>query len=108
MSNFEIIKECKMAYEILLDLKENSGALSNERINVNKMMELLGDLYNSAWEILANDTETSKQLITSNKDRFGHQLLISDLIDYAYLCKECDENQYVTECDVDEVAGWLK
>ena len=118
MDNFEIIKECKISYEILNDLKDNCKLLNDDntdelakelnRAKINKMSNLLSDLYSSAWEILASNMETSKQLQTNCKDRFGHSLVISDLIDYAYLCQECDENQYITECEIDDVAWWLK
>ena len=112
MNDFEIIKECKVAYELLNDLKDNCELLSDEdtenRIKINKMMELLSDLYANAWEILASNNDTYKQLQTNCKDRFGHDVIISDLIDYAYLCEKCNENEYTTECETDGVAWWLK
>lgn len=112
MSNYEILKECKIAWEILNDLKDNCDLLDDEdtksveqlhnRAKLDNTMDLLSDLYTNAWELLASNEDTFKQLKTNVVDRFGHKVIISDLIGYAYLCQECDENNYTCECEVNK------
>lgn len=102
MSDYETLKECKIAWEILNDLVCNCTIISEEdtetRESLVSSMDLLSDLYSNAWELLASNKETHKQLETNVVDRFGHKCIISDLIGYAYLCETCDENQYCCEC----------
>lgn len=104
MSDFEVLKECKVAYDILEDLRDNCTLINDEDDDtydsIENTMEILSDLYSNAWELIASNKDTYKQLETNLVDRFGHSVVISDLIDYAYLCKECDENQYSIECDL--------
>lgn len=112
MSDYETLKECKTAWEILNDIKDNCELLDDEdttskeqlcnRAKINETMDLLSDLYTNAWELIASREDTHKQLETNVVDRFGHKLIISDLIGYAYLCEECDENNYACECEVDK------
>src|SRR5574344_1322380 len=115
MSDYEILKESKQAYEILNDLVENCPLLEDiedtkslEMIrkinNIKGTMETLTDFYNKAWENLSIN---GKELETQVKcPRCNRNLVISDLIGYAYLCKNCDENYYYTECEVEE--SWWK
>lgn len=102
MNDFETLKECKIAWEILNDLVDNCPIISEEdgktRGELQNTMSLLEDIYSNAWELLASNKDTYKLLERDIVDRFGHKCIISDLIGYAYLCETCDENQYCCEC----------
>ena len=107
MTEWEILKECKQAYELLLDLKENSQVASdNDRMNMEKCMNSLDNVYGFTWGMMSENIKESKLLMTDGFVRCPHcnsKLLISDLIGYAYLCPNCDENMYYTECEVEKV-----
>ena len=105
MTNWEIIKECKQSYELLNDLCDNSQiATSIDRNNIERCMGVLENMYTRAWDMLSEDKDNYKLLITNIKcPRCGEQLCISDLIGYAYLCENCDENMYLSECEVENV-----
>lgn len=105
MNEFEIIKECKQAYELLLDLKENSQIASdNDRENMNRCMNSLANVYGNAWEMMSENTKDYELLKTNVKcPRCNKELYLSDLIDYAYLCPSCDENMYYSECETEKV-----
>lgn len=99
MTSEEILKECKTAYEILYDLLENASDDFDDEI-FKATMEELGTIYSENW----HDNLPPKEL---HCFRCGSKLKISDLIDYAYLCEDCDENMYLSECE-GGYAWWLE
>lgn len=102
MSNYEIIKECKIIYEYLNDIMTNSKKdISNaEYKSINNTLNTLGKLYNETYEIMKKeDNEVLKTELEC--PHCNNEIYISDLIDYAYLCTDCDENFYLTEGDLD-------
>lgn len=105
MTEWEIIKECKQAYELLNDLHDNSQiATDGQRLNICLCMNDLSLTYANAWEMMSENTKDCESLKTDIKcPRCGGELYISDLIGYSYLCPKCDENMYLTECEVEKV-----
>lgn len=99
MTNYEILKECKHCWEYLQDLEENNDYMNENRHIIEKTIDLIEELYTDTWEKMKNDNKEYKQLETNVSDRYGHKMIISDLISYAYLCEECDENMYLFEGD---------
>lgn len=101
MTEWEIIKECKQAYELLNDLHDNIQIASdNDLLNINRCMNSLYNVYTNAWEMMSENTKECELLKTNVKcPRCNKELYISDVIGYAYLCPSCDENMYYTECE---------
>lgn len=101
MTEWEIIKESKQAWELLNDLHDNSQlATDGQRLNIRLCMNDLALMYANAWEMMSENTKDYELLKTNIKcSRCGGELYISDLIGYAYLCPKCDENMYYTECE---------
>lgn len=107
MTEYEIIKECKQAWELLNDLHDNSQiATDGQRLNIRLCMNDLALMYANAWCMMSENNEGWEQLQTDGFvrcPRCNNKLVISDVICYAYLCEECDENMYYTECEVEKV-----
>lgn len=107
MSEYEIIKECKQAYELLNDLMENSEIASDHDLESMRLCTYrLSSIYSNAYHMMSENKKEYELLKTDGFVRCPHcnnKLLISDLIDYAYVCKECDENMYYTECEVEKI-----
>lgn len=105
MNEFEILKECKQAYELLNDLHDNSQiATDTHRYNMRRCMYGLSDIYTNAWEMMSENTKDYELLKANiNCPHCDKELYLSDIIDYAYLCPDCDENMYYTECEVEKV-----
>lgn len=105
MTEWEIVKESKQAWELLYDLHDNCEiASNNDRDNMDRCMNSLSNTYSSAWEKMSKNTNDCELLKTNIKcPHCGSDLYISDIVSYAYLCSKCDENMYVMECEVDKV-----
>lgn len=105
MTEWEIIKESKQAWELLNDLFENSQIASdNDKSNMRRCMNSLSNVYGNAWKLMSENTKDYELLKTNIKcPRCNKELYVSDLIGYAYLCPSCDENMYYTECEVEKV-----
>lgn len=110
MSDYETLKECKIAYEILLNLLKDCPIISEDdfktRNELSNTLNILSDFYSNAWELISENIDTHSQLETNSIDKEGHKLIISDLIDYSYLCENCDENYYDFEVITENV--WYK
>jgi hypothetical protein len=99
MSDYEVLKECKQAYEILNDLKDNCEYTF---LGIDENMSGLENVYNNAYELITSNKDTYNQITTNVKcPHCNKELLISDLINYAYVCESCDENFYYTECELE-------
>ena len=107
MTEWEIIKESKQAWELLNDLHDNSQiATDGQRLNIRLCMNDLALIYANAWQMMSENTKDCELLKTDGFvrcPRCNNKLYISDLIGYAYLCPNCDENMYYTECEVEKV-----
>lgn len=105
MTEHEIVRESKQAWELLNDLCDNSQIASdNDRSNMRRCMNSLENVYGIAWQMMYENKKEHEQLQTSIKcPKCGNKLLLSDLIGYAYLCENCDENMYYTECEIVKV-----
>ena len=100
MNNREILKECKIAYEIIFDLIDNSELLNRDDIEyMYRCANVLDKIYSKAYENGEENGETFDCDIKTKCVRCNGELVISDLIGYAYTCKNCDENLYVCEGD---------
>lgn len=109
MSEYEILKECKQAYELLYDLYENSEITNeNDSNNIEICMQSLSNVYDVAYQTMLKNEKDFELLKTDGFircPRCNSRMYISDSINYAYLCNDCDENMYLTECEV-ESAWW--
>lgn len=110
MSDYETLRECKIAYEILLNLLKDCPIVSDDdvktRNELSNTLNTLADIYSNAWELISENIDTYSQLKTNSIDKEGHKLIISDLIDYSYLCESCNENYYDFEVISENV--WYK
>lgn len=104
MTEWEIIKECKQAWELLNDLHDNCQVASdNDLLNMKKCQNSLENVYTNTWEMMSENTKDCELLKTNVKcPRCNKELYVSDLIGYAYLCPSCDENMYYTECECEK------
>lgn len=102
IDNFEILKEIKIIYEYTNDLIENSD-LKNIKKNEHyllKMKELMSDVYYDTYKEMEKTIENRKLLTSCNCPKCSSFVKISDLIDYEYVCTDCDENFYWPEGDI--------
>lgn len=109
MSNFETMRETKVAYNYINDILENSEIRMDTETakELENSLDILEDLYNVAYSNIRNDKNREVQLITDAccKDCNNH-LLVSDKIEYSYQCENCDENFYDFEAIGDNI--WYK
>lgn len=118
MSNYEVLKECKVVYECLQDLLDNCEYIGDEdtqsieqlkdRNTIINAINLMEDLYDKAYNNEQNKEELGEEVVYSETlkpksatscPHCGKEMYISDIIGYAYVCPNCDENFYYTECD---------
>ena len=118
MNNYEVLKECKIVYEYLQDLLDNCEYIDNEdtqstyklrdRNTIIKTIDLMERLYSKAYENEENKEQLGEEIVynetlkpksTVNCPHCDKEMYISDIIDYAYVCPNCDENFYSMECD---------
>lgn len=118
MNNYEVLKECKIAYEILQDLLDNCeyigdedtqsfGDLKERNILIGGI-NLVENIYNRAYENEDKKEEMGEEVVYCETlkpktavhcPRCGKEMYISDIIGYGYVCLNCDENFYTMECD---------
>lgn len=105
MNNYERLRETKIVYEYINDLLTN-GNLSLSEIDYNAIettMDILQRIYSNTHILMKNDKQEDLELLKTDL-KCPHcieNVIISDLIDYAYLCENCDENFYLCEGDLD-------
>lgn len=106
MSDYELLKATKIAYNYINDILESSEVeLDVKKVNkLSDVTEILSRLYDVAYSNIENDKNKGEQLVTNAccKD-CNNNLLISDNVDYSYQCKICDENYYDFEVITDNV-----
>ena len=100
-------KECKQVYELLDDLHDNCGIASdNDRSNMRRCMNSLSNVYGITWQTMSENTKDCELLKTNIKcPHCNGDLYISDILRYGYLCNNCDENMFSTECEIKK-AWW--
>jgi len=101
MDNYEILKETKVCYEYMRDILENSKVKNNDALILSKAMESLSSIYQNAYDNIRKNPVELKQIQTDlSCPHCSNNVVISDFIDYAYLCEICDENLYLGEGDL--------
>jgi len=107
MTEHEIVRESKQAWELLNDLNDNCELLNKiDKESIMHCMYALARIYANAWEMMSENNEEWEQLQSCVKcPHCKNNLVKSDIISYAYVCENCDENMYYTECEV-EKAWW--
>jgi len=101
MDNFEILKETKICYEYINDILQNSDVSDKNIQTLSKTLDSLSDIYSTTYnEMLKTKKERSQLETNLDCPHCSNKVVISDLIDYAYLCKDCDENMYLGEGDL--------
>ena len=105
MSDFETLKELKICYEYINDLLDNCDYISNEDYNtrnsLHKTLNVLQDLYSNCYEVMASNKESYEDLkMDFDCPHCSSKVNMSDLINYAYVCNDCDENYYLGEGDL--------
>ena len=97
MSNYETLKICKQIYETLGNLKDNCNYIY---LGIEDSMDGIANMYQNDYEFIKKCKDNCKQLETNIKcPHCNNNLMISDIIKYAYVCEECDENFYYSECE---------
>ena len=97
----------KIVYENIDDLMnlENLELNYNLGSSLDNTKSALSKLYDKVYKIIKNNNE--KILETNCKCIFcRNRLKVSDLIDYEYVCENCDENFYYYE--VTDENAWYK
>lgn len=100
MTKYEILKRTKIIYEYLNDLLNNGDfEINNEYMSyVNKTMDVIKDMYENTYHLMYVNKEEHNFLNTDLQcPCCEEKVLISDLINYAYVCDRCDENYYLCE-----------
>jgi len=99
MRNRELLIRFKRMYESIQDILENVEFDDFEYLNIlNEQMEIIKNLYEKIWE------ETDLHLLKTGfhcRD-CEKKLLITDVIDYEFVCTNCDENYSIDEVKVKE------
>lgn len=101
MKNFEILKKLKISYDNLSDILLNSEYEFNndDQVILDKSLNIISTLYEKMWDTIKIDKDEKEKLKTMCKcPHCNKNVLISDFVDYSYLCTECEENFYYHEC----------
>lgn len=103
MSNYDLLKETKTIYEYINNLMNKSGLYIDENtIKVlNQTKDIMGNIYSETHEKMKNNNENYNLEMDLECPHCSNKVEISDLIDYDYLCNECDENLYICEGNLD-------
>ena len=100
MTYYEILKESKIVYEYLIDILDNSDIqlLDNNQGKIKEFLTVISDIYENAYS-QTKEYNKNDLMTVCNCPKCQNKLLISDLIDYTYLCDNCDENYYYIEVE---------
>ena len=84
------------------DVLDNSKLIDDSDIDhIKTAISIMGDIYSKAYNQMLENEEEKKQLQTDFEcPHCSDFVFISDLIDYAYVCLDCDENMYLGEGDL--------
>ena len=109
ISNYETLKKAKISYENINSiLKYSNIRMDTETANqLKNAIDILEDLYGEAYSTIEKDSKEHIDLYLNAKcPDCSSNLYVSDLIDYSYLCKKCDENFY--DFELPDEAWYLK
>lgn len=108
MSDFEKLRESKVAYEYILDILESLETRIDTTTakELRKSMKILNDIYRCAYNNLENSNKKEQLITDACCKNCNDNLLISDNIDYSYQCVNCDENFYNFEAISNDI--WYK
>lgn len=108
MSNYETMRETKVAYNYISDILENSEIRMDTETakELENSLDILNDLYDAVYSSLKSSDREHQLLTDACCKNCNNQLLISDNIKYSYQCLECDENFFDFEVIGDNV--WYK
>lgn len=108
MSDFETMREAKVAYNYINDILENSEIRMDTQTakELENSLEILGDIYSAAHSNLESPDKEHQLFTDCCCKNCNRNLFISENIDYSYQCLECDENFYDFEVIGDKV--WYK
>ena len=100
MTYYEILKESKIVYEYLIDILDNADiqSLDNNQGKIKEFLTVISDIYENAYS-QTKEYNKNDLMTVCNCPKCQNKLLISDLIDYTYLCDNCDENYYYIEVE---------
>ena len=103
MNNYEVLKETKIIYEYINDLLTNGNfEINDDKLNqLEQIKYLVQEMYENTYNLMYKDSKEYEELKTNlSCPCCTNNVLISDLIDYAYVCDRCDENYYLCEGDL--------
>lgn len=102
----EKLKKIKQGYEFINEIITN---YENIKLNIKNetqlenVKELLKELYETTYlKAYKNDTLKVELITNDNCPDCNNNLLISDVIDYSYVCLDCDKNLYNFEVNIDK------
>ena len=100
MTYYETLKESKIVYEYLIDILDNADIqlLDNNQGKIKEFLTVISDIYENAYS-QTKEYNKNDLMTVCNCPKCQNKLLISDLIDYTYLCDNCDENYYYIEVE---------
>lgn len=105
ISDYEVLKETKIAYEYINDILKNSEIIMDNEVieELESTMNTLSIVYNSAHNNLEHPDKEEQLLTDACCKNCNNKLFISENIDYSYQCLECDENFYDFEVNSNNV-----
>lgn len=105
MSDYEILRKTKIAYEYINNILNNSNIKIDDNIvkDLENTMKNLSIIYSNAHSNLEHPDKEEQLLTDACCKNCSNKLYISENIDHSYQCLECDENFYDFETDVYDV-----
>lgn len=107
MNNYDLLKKIKLVYENIVDLMNSENLELNYYLgsSLDNAKSALSKLYDKVYKTIRNNNKKFLEadctcLFCRNK------LKVSDLINYEYVCENCDENFYHYEVTDENV--WYK
>lgn len=109
ISNYETLRKAKASYEYINDILKFSNTRMDTETSkeLNNAADILKDLYEIVYSNMKNDPKERIDLQLNIKcPDCDDNLCISDIVDYSYLCQNCDKNFH--DFEVDDKAWYLK
>ena len=109
INNYETLRKTKTSYEYINDILKFSNTRMDAETSkeLNNATDILKDLYEIVYSTMKNDSKERIDLQLDIKcPDCDDNLCISDIVDYSYLCQNCNKNFY--DYEVDDKAWYLK
>lgn len=105
ISDYEVLREAKIAYEYINNILKNSKIKLDDNIinSLENTMNGLSIIYSNAHLNLEHPDKEEQLLTDACCKNCDNKLYISENIDYSYQCLECDENFYDFETNNNKV-----